>query len=108
MSDFNIPEVEHDNPFEKSTEYTLWLAWGWLEDCGIVEPDDADLVRDGVWTEAMVVSNVDKNFEGGWSAFLQTEADLEVWYLVSTFELEGNIKAVTEKSNFGNTRTRRV
>src|SRR5690349_2489268 len=62
------------NPFDPTTELVLNEAFGWLHDCGVVDPDDCEGI-----TSAQVIALTSNLFEGGWSAFLDSISCLEEW-----------------------------
>lgn len=98
-----------DNPFSPVTETLLHEAWSWLEDCGIVDEDDAENIHSGKWSAAMVIANVERAYEGGWTAFVKATEPLEQWILIhERRDSYDRLIGVTEKSNFGNTRYRAV
>lgn len=101
--------MSDSNPFSPVSESLLHEAWDWLEDCGIVDEDNAEDANEGVITAADVIRMVQKCYEGGWAAFCKDATPKLVWSLVSEKrDSKNNLLGVTEQNNIDGKRRYRA
>ena len=100
-----VTDEQRAHPFYDETDPRFREAWDWLLDIGYIPTwDQGGMVERGMATSSNVIGMIDSQYEGGWSQFTTDTEALEEWYVVSRTWLPQG-RCVTEKSNFGRTRS---